>query len=255
MPSRLSFFLFASMVSFFLPLFSGECSSLQITIISDTEQQVSLKTTYPFSLYAGNISETISIEKKLDLKIKKGGYLTETEKSKTLEITQKTGNCDLIIISSYNRDHPPFGKSGVVKSADKTQRVIFISSNDPAQTEKILIHETLHALFNLRDEYGGDDLIEVKDYNIKGAFNLTLDKNGTKWTGIREATGDTGIGLYEGGLGANRGVYRGYPDCIMRDLDAKICPICFYYVISELNRLTGTNILYIEQYKNYYKKN
>ncbi len=250
----LKFFLFAVLISCGLPLFSGECCSLRITVISDSEQAVSLKTVYPFSLYRKYIDETLNIDTKLNLKIKKGGYLTETEKTRTIEITERLGRSDLLVICAFNPEYKPFGKSGVVKSAGGMQKVVFISADNPDKTEKILIHETLHALFNLCDEYGGDDLIEVKDYNIKGAFNLTLDKNIPDWKDIKEMTGDTTIGAYEGGLGANRGVYHGYPDCIMHELDSKICPICLYYVISELNRLTGTNIVYIEQYKNYYKK-
>lgn len=121
----------------------------------------------------------------------------------------------------------------------------------PENYEKgMLLHELSHVLFELGDEYGGEPVrwSSTKELRYK---NISTKKYVHQWEEIKEITKDNLVGYYEGGLGVDYGVYHPYPDCLMSNLNSKLCPVCFFYAINALNKLTGKDIDFITAYHIY----
>ncbi|HPO49468.1 MAG TPA: M64 family metallopeptidase [Spirochaetota bacterium] len=124
--------------------------------------------------------------------------------------------------------------------------IIVISSNALKRT---VLHELSHSLFKLGDEYGGILDFLPSEREISKFKNLSLVKYNEEWIRIKEMTNDPKINFYEGGLERNKGVYRSYPECLMRNVKDDLCPVCLYYSNQILSDITGKNIDYKELLK------
>jgi len=107
----------------------------------------------------------------------------------------------------------------------------------------VLLHEIGHVLFGLGDEYGGNHNIRYTSNEVGKYTNLSLSTFVEAWEQIKSETNDPLIGYYEGGLGTDTGVFRAYPDCIMRSSTGVFCPICEHIIINilEVKRLLRSN--------------
>ena len=116
------------------------------------------------------------------------------------------------------------------------------SAGKTGKTGEVYIHEFGHSLMGLGDEYieKGNTVSALYPEGVEPwEANLTrlVDFNG-KWekkiaadtpvpTTISEGTdkADWKIGAYEGGGYLEKGVYRGWPECMMKAL-TDFCPVC-----------------------------
>lgn len=124
--------------------------------------------------------------------------------------------------------------------------VVFITKSF---SKEVLAHELMHAAFNLADEYGGSfEIIHPEEASYP---NISLNSVKSEWLYVKNITGDEKIAFYEGAAGCDSGVGRGYPDCLMRNLDAKLCPICSFYAIKTMNRISGMDVDFVNAYREY----
>lgn len=137
----------------------------------------------------------------------------------------------IIIKSKLNK-----GKGG---SVSKYKIPVVIVTSDC--NKGIIMHEFSHAVFGLGDEYSGDLPFPPSKKECSYFPNLSLDKDNEEWNEIKEKIHDNLIGYYIGGLDRNFGVYHSYPKCLMQDAKSPLCPICIYYAIKALNKITGLN--------------
>ncbi|HOJ63750.1 MAG TPA: M64 family metallopeptidase [Spirochaetota bacterium] len=136
----------------------------------------------------------------------------------------------ILIINSKKTD----SKGGTI--GENNFPVIVITNN---AKKRIILHELSHSLFNLGDEYEGD----IKKLPLEIKFkNLSLNnKDNSEWDYIKKLLNENDFSNYEGGLSRKKGIYRPYKDCLMRDIEKDLCPVCFYYAVKILNDLTKEN--------------
>ncbi len=140
-------------------------------------------------------------------------------------------------------------KGGTV--GDNDTPVIIITNSEKDRT---ILHEIGHALFKLGDEYEGEIQKLPSDIEIGCYKNLSLTFKNDEWDKIKMLIGEKTLINYEGGLYRKKGVYRAYKDCLMRNVDKELCPVCLYYAVKILNNLTGENKDFLYIYKNKVEK-
>jgi hypothetical protein len=114
----------------------------------------------------------------------------------------------------------------------KNQPIILITTSAKKYS---INHEFAHSFFDLGDEYSGDLNFPPSEKEINNYKNLSLTKDKKEWLYIKEITGNSKIGFYEGGLGRKKNVYHPYPECLMQSLNSELCPVCVYYAIEKLD--------------------
>ncbi|MCG8572965.1 MAG: hypothetical protein MJB14_22760 [Spirochaetes bacterium] len=135
--------------------------------------------------------------------------------------------------------------------------VVFVSQQAGAG---ILLHEIMHALFDLGDEYGNRPLFKPTESEVSRYPNLTTVPDQPLWEKIKQEMKDPLLNYYAGGLGTSWGVYHSYPHCIMNQAQGELCLVCCYYVLKKLNQLTGLDwqlpeaYLYQKEQTNYQPK-
>lgn len=141
-------------------------------------------------------------------------------------------NMAIIVINSKNRESMggEIGKNNFP--------VIIITNHAKKRT---ILHELGHSLFKLGDEYDGEIKVLPSEYVIKNFKNLSLTKENPEWDNIKSLVGERDFSNYEGGLLRKKGVYRAYKNCLMRNIENDLCPVCFYYAVSILNSITDKN--------------
>lgn len=116
------------------------------------------------------------------------------------------------------------------------------SAGNTGRTGEVYVHEFGHSLMGLGDEYiekgntvsalypEGKEPWEAnltRFVNFKGKWENMIDKNTPIPTTIKEgcAAEEWVIGAYEGGGYLEKGVFRGWPECMMKAL-TDFCPVC-----------------------------
>lgn len=131
---------------------------------------------------------------------------------------------DLIVVLVNERDFG--GSSGPLKNIS----VVTTHALGP----ELLVHELGHSFAFLADENDGPSAPPLREPT---KVNVTLEhtREGLRRVGkwdywIEDARSSSessmNVGLFEGGLGASRGVFRPSPTCKMRTLGQPFCPIC-----------------------------
>lgn len=193
---------------------------------------ISVKEISPFTFYADNCVEIVSTEYEKPYSVTGGRIVTIKPKVLSAVVKEKGSSTVHIFVIP---DSPLLiSKGGVIISDDVIQVVFIKEGYHPDE----LLHELGHALFSLADEYGTEFYSPGK-YKHTPAKNISYEKNNIEWDMIARIFNDEKIGFYEGGAGFKNGVYRSYPDCLMKSLDSKFCPVCFFYAINRLNELTN----------------
>ena len=115
-----------------------------------------------------------------------------------------------------------------------------ISVSGNIESAKVYVHEFCHLFAGLGDEYEGDvsyndmyptnvepwepNLTTLVDFDKKWKH---LVKEGTPIPTPLNNTASRTVGAYEGGGYSTKGIYRAWPDCLMRTLVGNIfCPVC-----------------------------
>ena len=116
------------------------------------------------------------------------------------------------------------------------------SAGKTGRTGEVYVHEFGHSLMGLGDEYiekgntvsalypEGKEPWEAnltRFVNFKGKWEDRIDKDTPIPTTVAEGTTekDWKIGAYEGGGYLEKGVFRGWPECMMKAL-TDFCPVC-----------------------------
>ena len=115
-----------------------------------------------------------------------------------------------------------------------------ISVSGNIESAKVYVHEFCHLFAGLGDEYEGDvsynDMyptnVEPWEPNLTTLVNFEkkwkhLVKEGTPVPTPLAQSPSREVGVYEGGGYSTKGIYRAWPDCLMRTLIGDIfCPVC-----------------------------
>ena len=117
--------------------------------------------------------------------------------------------------------------------------VILASSNSKSG---VISHEFCHSIFKLGDEYSGSIPFPPSQKEISQYKNLSLQKYNSDWEYVKKETKNDLIGYYPGGLERSEGVYHTYPNCLMKNLNKRLCPVCVYYAVNILNQITLENL-------------
>jgi hypothetical protein len=105
----------------------------------------------------------------------------------------------------------------------------YVTTTKNQYSPLIAAHELGHTLFKLADEYGGSSCIS----GFQGP-NVTADLGALPWSALVSTpqiptplTAPAGvIGAFEGAGYCDHGRYRPTHDCLMRNLNAQMCPVC-----------------------------
>ncbi|MBR5860258.1 MAG: peptidase M64 [Bacteroidaceae bacterium] len=125
------------------------------------------------------------------------------------------------------------------------------SAGETGKTGEVYVHEFGHSLMGLGDEYiekGNTVSALYPEGKEPWEANLTrfVDFNGKWEKKIEEGTPiptvaekgttekDWKIGAYEGGAYLEKGIYRGWPECMMKAL-TEFCPVCQEAIIKYLD--------------------
>lgn len=116
------------------------------------------------------------------------------------------------------------------------------AAGDPSFAGKVYVHEFGHLLLGLGDEYVGttgyDEFYNTKVEPWEENLTTLVDFDKKRWKSMLqkdvkiptqdvEANAKT-LGVYEGGGYQNKGIYRPWINCMMRDLHKtdEFCPVC-----------------------------
>lgn len=126
------------------------------------------------------------------------------------------------------------------------------AAHHPTSTGKIYVHEFGHTLLGLGDEYVGNVSynemypagVEPWEENLTTLVNFDkkdwkkmMDKSTPIPTPVTENYKDK-IGVYEGGGYVNKGVYRPYQTCLMKEFSTdQFCPVCTHAILKQIDFL------------------
>ncbi len=104
----------------------------------------------------------------------------------------------------------------------------FSVSYNGSSAKEVQTHELGHSFGLLADEYGGSGTYTGPEPR---QANVTADKTGrTKWP---LWLGYNGIGLFEGAMYRNKGIWRPKSNCLMRSLYRPLCEICVEQILKQ----------------------
>ena len=112
----------------------------------------------------------------------------------------------------------------------------FAVSYTGSSMEAVQIHELGHSVGGLADEYdyGGGTVYTGSE---PGQPNATKSSTGAKWS---QWIGFNSVGAYEGCRYFAMGLFRPWPNCIMRGLGRPHCPICREAIVKVANAVVST---------------
>lgn len=110
----------------------------------------------------------------------------------------------------------------------------FITVSRDPRASRVLAHELGHALFRLADEYSGGGVACEPSRWRRDSTNVSSDLSALPWSDMLTTrtlptplgSGGGVTGAFEGGGYCDTGVYRPHESCMMRDLEADLCPVC-----------------------------
>lgn len=126
------------------------------------------------------------------------------------------------------------------------------AAHHPTSTGKIYVHEFGHVLLGLGDEYVGtvsynemyptdvepweENLTALKNFDRKD-WKKMIDPTTPIPTPSTEKYADK-IGVYEGGGYVNKGIYRPYQTCLMKEFSTdRFCPVCSHAIVKHIDFL------------------
>lgn len=126
------------------------------------------------------------------------------------------------------------------------------AAHHPSSTGKIYVHEFGHVLLGLGDEYAGNvsynelypegvepweaNLTRLIDFDQKAWKRLIAPGTPIPTPVIPKYADKTGV--YEGGGYVNKGIYRPYQTCLMKEFTTdQFCPVCTQAIISYIEFL------------------
>lgn len=126
------------------------------------------------------------------------------------------------------------------------------AAHHPTSTGKIYVHEFGHVLLGLGDEYEGDvsynDLYPTDVEPWEENLTTLVEFSPKKWKHMLETSTPVPtphtdrykntLGVYEGGGYARKGIYRPFPNCLMRAFNTEqFCPVCQQAIIKYIHFL------------------
>jgi hypothetical protein len=107
-------------------------------------------------------------------------------------------------------------------------KVVTVTKHD--QSPLILAHELGHSLFKLADEYGGGTSCDltVQSPNVSAKLSALpwADMLTTSQVPTPDSAAAGTIGAFDGASYCDHGIYRPQHTCLMRELNAEMCPVC-----------------------------
>lgn len=126
------------------------------------------------------------------------------------------------------------------------------AAHHPTSTGKIYVHEFGHVLLGLGDEYAGNvsynemyptgvepweaNLTTLTDFNRKDWKKMIAPSTPVPTPATPEYKDK--VGVFEGGGYVNKGVYRPYQTCLMKEFSTdQFCPVCKHAILKHIDFL------------------